>query len=70
MTAKRGKWTIVHPTDVMTLVPVWQCSNCCGVVDGYDPDEICPHCGSENKQDNNKSVELCLAEMKGWFSNE
>lgn len=70
MMAKRGKWTIVHPTDVMTMVPVWQCSNCNGIVDGYYPDKICLHCGSENEQDKGKSVELCLAKMKGWFSNE
>ncbi len=68
--AKKGEWIIVHPTDIMTMVPVWQCSNCNGIVDGYTPDKICLHCGSENEQDNGKSVELCLSEMKGWFSNE
>lgn len=64
--AKTGKWTIVHPTDIMTLVPVWQCSNCKGLVSGYTTDKNCIHCGSENKKAVNKKIKLAISELKGW----
>lgn len=64
--AKTGEWVIVHPTDVMTMVPVWQCSCCKGLVSGYTTDKNCIHCGSENKEAVNKKVKLAISELKGW----
>lgn len=60
---KNGEWIIVHPTDVMTMLPVYQCSLCKGLVDGYDPDKICLHCGSENKKAVNKYIKLAIGEL-------
>lgn len=56
---------IVHPTDVMTLLPVYQCSVCKNLVSGYYPDTKCVHCGSKNKK-SNQSVELAICELEGW----
>lgn len=64
--AKKGEWIIVHPVDVFTMVPVWQCSNCKGLVSGYTPDKNCNNCDSENKEAVNKHVELSISELEGW----
>lgn len=65
-TPKCGEWIIVHPVDVFTMVPVWQCSTCERFVSGYTPDKNCIHCGSENKESVNKHVELSISELEGW----
>ena len=65
-TPKCGEWIIVHPTDVFTMVPVWQCSSCKQLTSGYTPDKICPNCESKNKEAVNKHVELAISELEGW----
>lgn len=52
----KGKWRIVHPTDCFTMLPVYECSRCKYLNNGYDPGVICPKCGSKNSEDNKKSV--------------
>lgn len=48
---KKGKWISVHPTDCMTLLPVYQCSRCKYLESGYLTTEACTNCGSVNTVD-------------------
>ena len=57
---KTGKWIIVHPTDCFTAVPVWQCSSCKQLTNGYTPDRVCVNCGSDNEQAKGEYVELAI----------
>ena len=58
--AKTGEGIIVHPTDIFTMIPVRQCSSCTGLVNGYYPDKICLHCGSNNKENISSYIELTI----------
>ena len=55
---KKGEWVIVHPTDCMTMLPVYQCSNCGKLTSGYDPEPICIECESYNVKAINKSISI------------
>lgn len=51
-----GEWIIIHPEDCFTLLPVYECSVCKKITDGYDPDPICIYCGSNNKVNTKKFI--------------
>lgn len=57
-----GEWIIVHPTDCFTMLPVYECSVCKNLCHGYEPDPICPDCGSKNKVNTKKFIEKPLFE--------
>lgn len=65
---KKGKWYIVHPTDCFTALPVYQCSNCKKLTDGYYPDKECSNCGCINEVDKHKSVTMPI--MEKLFGNQ
>ena len=57
---KKGKWIIVHSTDCMTMVPVYQCSKCKHLESGYLTTEACTNCGSVNEVDKTDCRELTI----------
>lgn len=53
---KIGEWVIVEPTDCMTMLPIYECSLCYYLRSGYDPDPVCPNCGSLNMINTKKCI--------------
>lgn len=58
---KNGEWIIVHPTDCMTMLPVYQCSICKELTSGFAP-KRCFNCESINTISPDKIVSIPIFE--------
>lgn len=53
MKRKKGEWLLVYGENFMSLTPMYCCDTCGNFISGYDPDEVCPGCGSINEYKGN-----------------
>ena len=63
-----GEWIIVHPTDCFTMLPVYECSICKKICNGYEPDPVCFYCGSKNKVNTKKYISKPIFDSNAKYS--
>ena len=57
-----GEWIIVEPIDCFTMVPVYECSICKNLSNGYDPGCVCIFCNSKNTVNTKEFIQRPILE--------